>query len=264
MLYVLDEPPIGLHPRDTGQLLGALRGLVDRGNSVLVVEHDADTIRAADHVIDVGPGGGKNGGRILAQGELRSMKKSVTATALERPACIPQRRRPTRDVAWLELEGVKHHNIRDVDVRFPLGRHVAVTGVSGSGKSSLVREVLLRATREAVGMVNDSPPGDFRSIAGFEPLNRAIEVDQSPIGRTPRSVHATYIGIWNTVRQLLAGTAEARARGDTASRFSFNVQEGRCPECAGQGSIHVEMAFLTDVDVTCETCNGMRFTPETI
>jgi excinuclease ABC subunit A len=264
VLYVLDEPTIGLHPRDTGQLLGALRGLVDRGNSVLVVEHDADTIRAADHIIDVGPGGGKHGGRIVAQGQLRKLEGSVTAKALDRPPKLPEKRRPTKDASWLELSGVTHHNLRDIEVRFPLQRFTAITGVSGSGKSSLVREVLLRATREAVGMVNDLPPGAFESIAGCRSLKRAIEVDQSPIGRTPRSVPATYIGIWNTVRQLLAGTPEARARGYTPSRFSFNVKEGRCPECEGQGSIHVEMAFLPDVDIPCETCNGMRFTPETL
>ena len=264
VLYVLDEPTIGLHPRDTGRLLTALRGLVDRGNSVLVVEHDADTIRAADHVIDVGPGGGKHGGRILSQGKLRKMKGSVTAAALERPPKVPAQRRTTRGVSWLELTGVTHHNLENVGVRFPLERFVAVTGVSGSGKSSLVREVLLRATREAVGMVNDSATGELEKIKGFESLNRAIEIDQSPIGRTPRSVPATYIGLWNTVRQLLAGTPEARARGYTASRFSFNVDQGRCPECKGQGSIHVEMSFLPDVDVPCETCNGMRFTPETL
>ena len=264
VLYVLDEPTIGLHPRDTGRLLGALRGLVNRGNSVLVVEHDADTIRAADHIIDVGPGGGKHGGRVISQGGLHTMKGSVTAAALGRPPKVPAKRRPTRGGSWLELTGVNHHNLENVDVRFPLERFVAVTGVSGSGKSSLVREVLLRATREAVGMVNDSPAGDFKKIKGFQSLKRAIEIDQSPIGRTPRSVPATYIGIWNTVRQLLAGTPEARARGYTASRFSFNVEQGRCPECKGQSSIHVEMAFLPDVDVPCETCSGMRFTPETL
>ncbi|RLB49635.1 MAG: hypothetical protein DRH23_06180 [Deltaproteobacteria bacterium] len=264
VLYVLDEPTIGLHPRDTGRLLTALRGLVDRGNSVLVVEHDADTIRAADHVIDVGPGGGKHGGRVVSQGKLSKMKGSVTAAALERPPKVPARRRTTQGVSWLELTGVTHHNLENVHVRFPLERFVTVTGVSGSGKSSLVREVLLRATREAVGMVNDSAAGELEKIKGFKSLNRAIEIDQSPIGRTPRSVPATYIGLWNTVRQLLAGTPEARARGYTASRFSFNVDQGRCPECKGQGSIHVEMSFLPDVDVPCETCNGMRFTPETL
>ncbi len=270
VLYVLDEPTIGLHPRDTGQLLSALHGLVDRGNSVLVVEHDAETIRAADHVIDVGPGGGRHGGRVVAQGRLAELKDSPTAVSLSLPPPIPKERRPVNGssvasaVDWLEVRGARQHNLNDVHLKVPLGRFVTVTGVSGSGKSSLIREVLLRGTREALDLVNENPPGEFDAIKGTGPINRAIEIDQSPIGRTPRSVPATYIGIWNTIRKLLAGTPGARARGYGPSRFSFNVEEGRCPGCAGQGLIHVEMAFLPDVSVSCDACRGLRFTPETL
>ncbi|MET0344073.1 MAG: excinuclease ABC subunit UvrA [Polyangiales bacterium] len=264
--YVLDEPTIGLHPRDTHLLVRALRELVDRGNSVLVVEHDLETILAADRVIDMGPGGGRLGGRIVAEGtpsELTRDPASITGRML---AFTPERAesRDLADARWLTLTGASVHNLKQVDVRVPLARFTAVTGVSGSGKSTLVREVLLPAVRDALGLVNEQPPGTFKKLRGAEQLKRAVEVDQAPIGRTPRSVPATYIGIWDELRKLLAATPEARARGYDAGRFSFNVGEGRCPTCEGNGVLTVEMSFLPDALLPCEDCGGKRFARETL
>jgi len=266
ILYVLDEPTIGLHPRDTGRLVRALRSLVAKGNTVLVVEHDADTIQAADHVLDVGPGGGHRGGRILAQGTPKALERdpsSITLPSLARAPEIPDTRRKPRDGVWLELTGAAANNLRGVTAKFPVGGLTVVTGVSGSGKSSLVREVLLPAVRDALGLQTD-PPGPYDGLAGTDALKRAVEVDQSPIGRTPRSVPATYVGVWDEMRKLLAGTPEARARGYGPGRFSFNTPEGRCPVCDGNGALTAEMAFLPDVLLPCDACGGMRFTPETL
>jgi excinuclease ABC subunit A len=273
-LYVLDEPTVGLHPRDTGALLRNLRALVATGSTVMVVEHDAETIGAADHLIDLGPGGGRRGGQIVAQGPAADVlrdPRSPTARALRQSEVLarPHRGPPEQHI---ELSGARAHNLKDVTFRVPLGRMVVVAGVSGSGKSTLVRKVFYPALRRALGLVADEP-GEHDAIRGsrttggkrFGAVRRALAVDQSPIGRTPRSVPATFLGIWDDVRRLFASLPDAKVRGYTPARFSFNTSSGgRCPTCEGQGAIVSEMAFLPDVISFCEACAGARFEPATL
>jgi excinuclease ABC subunit A len=287
--YVLDEPTIGLHPRDNGVLLGALAKLGDKGNTLVVVEHDEDTIRRADHLIDIGPGAGQRGGRLVAQGtvaQVSAVADSVTGRFLSQPLLHPlhPRRPVAADAPALRVRGASLHNLRDVDLRVPLNRLVAVTGVSGSGKSTLARDVLLHNVQLAVGMKLNKAGRDAiaagrgsaahadlwptlvgcSGLEGFEPIDRVLEVDQTPIGKTPRSCPATYIGFWDAIRKLFTETLEAKARGYASARFSFNTGEGRCPGCEGQGLKTIAMSFLPDVKVHCDVCHGARFNPETL
>ncbi|MCX5661238.1 MAG: excinuclease ABC subunit UvrA [Planctomycetota bacterium] len=266
--YVLDEPTIGLHQRDNDRLIATLRHLTDIGNSVLVVEHDEDTIRAADWVVDIGPGPGRHGGRVVAQGTFQQLiadPASITGKYLSGELSIPMpaHRRPIERTRQLTVKGAKENNLKSVDVAFPLGGIVCVTGVSGSGKSTLVNQILVRATRRHLHGSKEKP-GAHDKIDGLKLIDRMIEVDQSPIGRTPRSNPATYTGVFDLVRDLFTKTKEAKIRGYKPGRFSFNVKGGRCEACEGQGTKKIEMHFLPDVFVVCEQCKGTRYNRETL
>jgi excinuclease ABC subunit A len=266
VLYILDEPSIGLHQRDNAKLIATLERLRDLGNTVLVVEHDEQTMRAADHLVDIGPGAGEHGGRIVAEGtaaEVELVAESLTGQFLAgtRRIDVPaQRRRPT---GYVDIVGAAAHNLRGIDVRIPLGTLTCVTGVSGSGKSSLVNEVLYKAIANRLHRARQRP-GIHREVQGLDQLDKIIAVDQSPIGRTPRSNPATYTGLFDVIRDLFSKTVEARSRGYKPGRFSFNVKGGRCEVCKGDGQIRIEMHFLPDVYVPCEQCHGRRYNRETL
>ncbi|HET9724515.1 MAG TPA: excinuclease ABC subunit UvrA [Actinomycetota bacterium] len=267
VLYILDEPSIGLHQRDNRRLIDTLVRLRDLGNTLIVVEHDEATIQAADHVVDIGPGAGEHGGLIVYSGELKGLLEcegSITGAFLSGRRVIPTpqvRRSPGG--RWLKILGAREHNLKDVDLQIPLGLFVCVTGVSGSGKSTLVQEVLLRALMQKVYR-SRVLPGKHRKLVGWEHVDKVIDIDQSPIGRTPRSNPATYTGVFDHVRTLFSQVPEARVRGYKPGRFSFNVRGGRCENCAGDGQIKIEMHFLPDVYVTCEVCKGHRYNRETL
>lgn len=270
VMYVLDEPSIGLHQRDNSKLLMTLKNLRNIGNTVIVVEHDEDTMRAADHIIDIGPGAGINGGKVVAEGtveDIENTKDSLTGDYLagRKKIEIPKKRVKAQKSKMLTLKGCRGNNLKNVTASFPVGCFVVVTGVSGSGKSTLVNDTLVRvAERELNGVTANDDPAPYDSVSGLEHFDKIICIDQSPIGRTPRSNPATYVGLFTDIRDLFAKTPEARARGYTSGRFSFNVKGGRCEACQGDGTIRVSMNFLPDVYVKCEQCDGKRYNRETL
>ena len=264
--YILDEPSIGLHQRDNDKLLATLCKLRDLGNSLIVVEHDEDTIRAADFVVDIGPGAGEHGGKVVGLGTAEDLMKnenSVTGAYLSGKLQIPvpkERRQPT---GWITVKGARENNLKNINVKFPTGVFTCVTGVSGSGKSSLVNEILHKTLAKKLNRAR-TIPGKCKGVEGLEVLDKVIDIDQSPIGRTPRSNPATYTGVFDQIRDLFASTADAKARGYKKGRFSFNVKGGRCEACSGDGIIKIEMHFLPDVYVPCEVCHGQRYNRETL
>ncbi|WP_159545434.1 excinuclease ABC subunit UvrA [Streptococcus halichoeri] len=267
VMYILDEPSIGLHQRDNDRLIDSLKKMRDLGNTLIVVEHDEDTMMQADWLIDVGPGAGEFGGEIIASGtpkQVAKNKKSITGQYLSGKKAIPvPSQRRAGNGRFIEIKGASEHNLKDLDVRFPLGKFIAVTGVSGSGKSTLVNGILKKAVAQKLNR-NSDKPGKHKALLGVEHVERLIDIDQSPIGRTPRSNPATYTGVFDDIRELFAQTNEAKIRGYKKGRFSFNVKGGRCEACSGDGIIKIEMHFLPDVYVPCEVCHGRRYNSETL
>ena len=267
VLYILDEPSIGLHQRDNDKLLATLKHLRDLGNTVLVVEHDEDTMYAADQIIDIGPGAGVHGGNVMAQGtaeEVKLVPDSITGQYLSgrKKILVPKKRRKSNGKS-IEVKGATEHNLKNINVKFPLGQFICVTGVSGSGKSTLVNEILYKTIARDLNGSNEKP-GKCKEVKGLENIDKIINIDQSPIGRTPRSNPATYTGVFDFIRDLFAGTNEAKMRGYDKGRFSFNVQGGRCEACNGDGILKIEMHFLPDIYVPCEVCKGKRYNKETL
>lgn len=267
VLYILDEPSIGLHQRDNDKLIGTLKRLRDLGNTLIVVEHDEDTMNAADYIVDVGPGAGVHGGEIIVAGtpdEVKACDRSITGQYLsgKKKIPVPKERRPQTG-KYLVIKGARENNLKNINVKIPLGIFTCVTGVSGSGKSSLVNEIVYKYLVAKLNRAR-TRPGKFDSMEGVELLDKVIDIDQSPIGRTPRSNPATYTGVFNDIRDLFASTADAKMKGFTSARFSFNVKGGRCEACEGDGINKIEMHFLPDVYVPCEVCKGQRYNRETL